>query len=90
VARYLFHISDGRRIYRDDIGVDLPDQSTALDEARATAYQLMVELAEEVEDWSTWQVRITDGLQLVVILPFPYALSIPAPSRTSLPLKSSA
>ncbi len=71
--RYHFYISDGERLYIDNIGVDLPDSSAAVDRARATACQLMHELSGEVRDWTKWRFQVVNEDQGdCFILPFHY------------------
>ncbi len=71
--RYHFYISDGKRLYIDNIGVDLPSSSAAMDRARATAYQLMHELSEEVRDWTKWRFQVVgEEHGDCFILPFSY------------------
>ncbi len=70
---YHFYISDGKRLYIDNIGVDLPSSSAAVDRARATAYQLMYELSAEVRDWTKWRFHVVGEEQGdCFVLPFSY------------------
>jgi hypothetical protein len=53
----------------------LPTPSAAFDEATATAWVLMYELADEISDWSDWRVDVVDENDSVVfVLPFEQVL----------------
>ena len=75
MARYRFHISDSQIAFLDEDGIDLPTLSAALEEATATAWVLMYELADEISEWSNWRVEVVDESDSVVlILPFQHLL----------------
>ncbi|MBD2750844.1 hypothetical protein IC232_29830 [Microvirga sp. BT688] len=88
---YHFYISDGERVYIDNIGVDLPSSSAAVDRARATAYQLMHELSSEVRDWTKWRFQVVGEEQGdCFILPFSYIQQRAKLLHGSLPLNNEA
>jgi hypothetical protein len=75
MAQYRFHISDREIAFFDEDGLDLPTPSAALEEAAATAWELMYELADEISDWSDWRVDVVDESDSVVlVLPFEHLL----------------
>ena len=75
MAQYRFHISDSEVAFFDENGIDLPTPSSALEEATATAWVLMYELADEINDWSDWRVDVVDeNDSVVLVLPFEQVL----------------
>jgi L-fucose isomerase-like protein len=75
MAQYRFHISDSEVAFFDDNGIDLPMPPATFDEATATAWVLMYELADEISDWSDWRVDVVDeNDSVVLVLPFEQVL----------------
>lgn len=75
MALYRFHISDSKVAFLDEGGLSLPTPSAALEEAAATAWVTMRELAGEISDWSDWRVDVVDESDSVVlVLPFQHLL----------------
>jgi hypothetical protein len=68
MALYRFHISDSKVAFLDEDGLNLPAPSAALEEAAATAWVLMRELAEEICDRSDWRVNVVDESGSVVLV----------------------
>jgi hypothetical protein len=49
----------------------LPTAAAALQEGRTAAWTLMCGLSDEVRDWSTWRVEVTDETgRSLLTLPF--------------------
>jgi hypothetical protein len=75
MALYRFHISGSKLAFLDEDGLNLPTPSAAFEEAAATAWVLMRELAEAISDWSDWRVDVVDESDSVVlVLPFQHLL----------------
>ena len=75
MALYRFHLSDSKVAFLDEDDLNLPTPSAALEEAVATAWLLMCDLAEEISDWSDWRVDVVDESDSVVfVLPFRHLL----------------
>jgi hypothetical protein len=58
MPHYNFHFTDGRHVYHDDEGLDLPNDAAAREEAELIAGDLWDDPGEG--DWSEWAIRVTD------------------------------
>ncbi len=58
MPHYNFHFSNGKRVYSDAGGLDLPNDGAAGEEAKLTAYDLWDDPGEA--DWNGWTVEVTD------------------------------
>ena len=69
---YYFHFSDGKRIFRDAAGVDLPDLGEARQEAIRCAQVLMAPQPDDVQalDWTAWKVIIATEGSSILEVPF--------------------
>ena len=75
MALYRFHVSDSKVAFLDEDGLNLPTPSATLEEAAATAWVMMRELAKAISDWSDWRVDVVDESDSVVlVLPFQHVL----------------
>jgi hypothetical protein len=75
MALYRFHISDSKVAFLDEDGLNSPTPSAAFEEAAATAWVLMRELADAISDWSDWRVDVVDESDSVVlVVPFQHVL----------------
>jgi hypothetical protein len=62
VPCYYFHFTDGKRIFRDAAGVDLPDVAQARQEAIRCARFVMAPRADDAAapNWGAWKVVVAD------------------------------
>jgi hypothetical protein len=61
MPRYFFYLSFGRRVVRDDEGVELPNRSAARDEALAVARELVnPEIGGNSRRWAGWFLQVAD------------------------------
>jgi hypothetical protein len=69
MARYFFHVRDGRELIPDPEGVDISNLEAAADDCRSTVQEVLNEDASQAELASNRQFEITDeqgGLCLVI------------------------
>ncbi|NDV89284.1 hypothetical protein GTW51_21720 [Aurantimonas aggregata] len=57
---YFFHVSDGRRLYRDDEAVDLPDIGAAQIYARQDARDLVCQKVGDDVALAGWRILVCD------------------------------
>jgi hypothetical protein len=73
VPCYYFHFTDGKRIFRDAAGVDLPDVAQAREEAIRCARFVMAPCADDeaAPNWRAWKVVVADEVSPKLLeLPF--------------------
>jgi hypothetical protein len=61
MARYFFHVRDGREI-RDDVGTELPDLASVRAEAIQSSGEMLRDIKGDAEFWSghDWMMNVTD------------------------------
>lgn len=66
---FLFRVSDGSRVFRDDEAVELEDLRAAADYARQDAHDLICHEQAGAQNWSQWRIHICDetGRELCAI-----------------------
>ena len=70
MPRFFFHFSDHQHSFRDDEGLDLANGAAARISAREAAQALIVDLRDEIADWSAWRVEVADERgRTVAVLP---------------------
>ena len=70
---YYFHFTDGRRMFTDAAGVELPNVTEARREAIRCARFVMAPQPDDVAapDWATWKVVVADeATPKILELPF--------------------
>lgn len=61
MSLYFFHVRDGKNLIRDHDGIELPDFSAALSEARAAMRELAIEALRQARAAHRLEVEINDG-----------------------------
>src|SRR5919112_3876876 len=57
MRRYFFHVYNGQRLWRDHVGLLLPDLASALREADDA---VQIGLTSGQQDWSRWHIEVAD------------------------------
>jgi len=60
MARYYFHLTDGKQVLSNHKGVDLPGDAAAREDAAALARDLKNGAALPDRNWAGWFVAIID------------------------------
>jgi hypothetical protein len=60
MARYYFHLTDGKQVLSNHSGIDLPGDAAAREDALALARDLKGGAAMPGWDWTGWFVAIVD------------------------------
>jgi hypothetical protein len=60
-AALFFHVRDEKTLIRDHDGIELPDFSAALSEARAAMRELAIEALRQAQAANRLEVKINDG-----------------------------
>jgi len=60
MARYYFHLTDGKQVLSNHKGVDLPGDAAAREDAAALARDLKNGAAMRNWNWAGWFVAIVD------------------------------
>jgi hypothetical protein len=83
MPRYFFHLSFGQRVVPDEEGVELPNRSTARDEARAVVRDLVnPEIGCNSRRWASWFLEVADDRGRFFRTPIGHpALQIVTPDR---------
>jgi hypothetical protein len=75
--RYFFHVRDGQDLLTDEVGVELPDDNSALDEAKCAARDFLVDNVKFGDPLDNRRFEVWDERGVPhFILPFKSVLGI--------------